>query len=61
MAVETTALRPAAVCVSPAGREPTAPSPSARTSAKTKADVKMANASALMALVVRTVELSCAL
>lgn len=61
MAVETTALTPAAVCVSLVGRDLTALSQNARISARTKADVRMASVSALMASVVRTVELNCAL
>ncbi len=52
--VETTALRPAAVCVSPVGRESTALSQNAPTFARIKAAVKMASASALRALAVRT-------
>lgn len=54
VAVATTALRPAAVCVSPVGRESTALSQSAQTSARIKAVVRMASVSALRALAGRT-------
>lgn len=61
VAVETTALRPAAVCVSLVGRESTAQSQNAPTFARIKAAVKMASASASRALAVRTAASSCAL
>lgn len=57
----TTALRPAAVCVNPAGRESTALSQSAQTSARIKAVVRMASVSASRASVVRIVALNCVL
>lgn len=61
VAVETTALRPAAVCVSPVGRESTALSQNAQTFARIKAVVKTASVSASRASEVRTAASSCAL
>lgn len=61
MVVATTVLKPVVVCVSPAGKGPTALRQIALISAKIKAAVWMGNVSVLRALVERTAELSCAL
>lgn len=61
MVVATTVLKPAAVCVSLAGKGPTARNQNAQISAKIKAVVWMGSASVLRALGERTVELSCVL
>lgn len=61
MVMATTALKPAAVCVSLAGKGPTARRQNARISAKIKAVVWTGSASVLRALGERTVRSSCVL
>lgn len=61
MAMATTVLKPVTVCVSLAGKGPTAQRQNALVPAKIKAAVWMGSASVLRALGERTVELSCVL
>lgn len=61
MVMETSALKPVAAYVSLAGRDPTAPNPSAQRTAGTEATVWMESASALKASLEKTAHLRPAL